>query len=135
MMREWLGGFAYVSVRGTRSTNSAVTTRRPTGQGTSLFCLRQTLRECFEIGTRASVSILSKSSWRGTRLLSGERNCPSATECLSEPGDHHEVSVNPNPFDAACPQRREAVLILEPAKLALDRGATPVEVASYPAAC
>jgi hypothetical protein len=53
--------------------------------------------------------------------LRGERNGPSAAECLPEPSKHYEVGVQPDAPDAAHAERREAVIVLQATELALPR--------------
>ncbi len=55
--------------------------------------------------------------------LRRERYQPCATERLREPRQHREISVEPYPFEAAYPQERKAVLVLEASELAFSRRA------------
>lgn len=50
-------------------------------------------------------------------------------ERLAEPGEHDEVGVQDDALQATYTQRGEAVVVLQPAELALNSGAAPVEVA------
>jgi len=71
---------------------------------------------------RTAASPETRNGW-----LSGERKGPRPTEGLPKTGEHRQRGVNPNPVDAACAKRRQAVLILESPELALHGGAAPVE--------
>ena len=79
------------------------------------------------------VSLLTLDDRRQSRMrrrLRGERNCSRPGERLPKPGDHHEVSVKPNTRQSPCAKRRQAVLVLEPAKLSFHDAAAseaPVE--------
>jgi hypothetical protein len=54
------------------------------------------------------------------RPRGGYSDSPDPTERLSEPCEHHEVSVNPHPINAPSPKGCKPVLVLQPAELALD---------------
>ena len=59
--------------------------------------------------------------------LGGERNGFRSRERLTQPGEDRRVGLNPHPVRAACPQRRQAVFVLEASELALDGGAATVD--------
>lgn len=61
--------------------------------------------------------------------LGRERNGPRPTERLREPREHRQVGVKRDPFQATDAERRELVLVLQPAELALDSATASVEVA------
>ena len=48
-------------------------------------------------------------------------------ERLPEAGDHHEVGVLPDAGEAASPERRQPVLVLQAPELPLDGRASTVE--------
>jgi hypothetical protein len=66
--------------------------------------------------------------------LGRDRNGSHSTQCLRESGEHHEVSMKLDALQPTDAERREAVLVLEPAEFALDSGARRdvVEGASRP---
>jgi hypothetical protein len=65
-----------------------------------------------------------------TERLRGYRQLPRSQECLPEPGEHREVSVKRDLLQATNAERSEAVVMLQPSELALDCGATSVQIAS-----
>jgi hypothetical protein len=69
----------------------------------------------------------------GWRSLRGERkdSRPRTTERLPEPPDEHEVSVKTNATQAARTKRRQRVLVLQAAELALDGGAATIEALRF----
>src|SRR5437763_16872991 len=56
-----------------------------------------------------------------------ERNDSRPTEGLREPRQHRQVSVERDLRESPSAKRRQPVLVLESAELALHSGATPVE--------
>ena len=59
--------------------------------------------------------------------LYGERYGSGAAERLREPREHREVGVKLDALNAPDAERREAVVVLQAAELALDGGASTVE--------
>lgn len=59
--------------------------------------------------------------------LSRQRNSPCASENLRQPSEHYKVSMKGHALQAASAKRGESVVVLEPAKLALDGYPAPVE--------
>ncbi len=59
--------------------------------------------------------------------LRGERNGSRSAECLRESREHHEVGVESHSLNATNAKRGEAVVVLQPAELALHGGAATVE--------
>jgi hypothetical protein len=60
-------------------------------------------------------------------LSGGQRYLACPNERLTQPGKDHEVGVQPHAVDATDADRCEAVIVLQPAELALNGGALPVE--------
>lgn len=61
--------------------------------------------------------------------LRGERCGSRSGESLRQTREHHEVGVEHDPLQASDAKRSQAVLVLEPPELALDRTAPTIEVA------
>jgi hypothetical protein len=61
------------------------------------------------------------------QTLSSERCGPRSGESLRESRKHHKIGVEHNPLQATDAKRGQAVLVLEPTELALDRTAPTVE--------
>jgi hypothetical protein len=67
-------------------------------------------------------------SRRGVYELRRERNGPRSGKCLTQPGEHHQVSVERDPLQAADAKRRESEVVLQVSEAPLHRGATPVQI-------
>jgi hypothetical protein len=52
--------------------------------------------------------------------LGSERNGPRSGDRFGEASEHHKISVEADALDTAHPEEREAVVVLQPAELALD---------------
>jgi hypothetical protein len=54
---------------------------------------------------------------------------PRPTERLTQAGEHRQVGVEPHPFQASDPKRREPVIVLQTPELPLDSRASTVQLA------